>query len=212
MGIVIDLIGKRFGRLVVLRRDGSIHGNRKAWLCACDCGGTAVSSTTKLQLGEKLSCGCLERENNDSLRKHGHYGTRTYRIWSNMKSRCLNQKTKFYPQYGGRGIKVHEKWMTFDGFFADMGECPDGMTIERMDNDLGYNKENCRWATKKDQANNRSSNIVVVHNGVEMTLKQLAEAVGVKYTTLYARHKRGLPLEQIIGNPGNRTVTTSGYA
>lgn len=193
-----DLTGKTFGRLTVLERHGIIYGDRIAWRCRCDCGGEAITSTSKLLTGAKRSCGCLERENNASLTRHGMYGTRTYRVWQNMKTRCLNPKSKFYGLYGGRGITVCQEWMTFEGFLKDMGECPPKMTIDRLDNDLGYFKGNCEWRSMKEQANNRSSNISISLNGETRTLKEWAERFDMKYTTAYWRHKNGWPPERLF--------------
>lgn len=193
-----QLSGQRFGRLLVTKQDGVIHGNRTAWECLCDCGSITRSSTTKLVNGSKKSCGCLEVENQESLLKHGMYGTRAYRIWQNMKTRCLNKECEFFPLYGGRGITICEKWMSFEGFYEDMGEPPENATIDRLDNDLGYTKENCRWRTMKEQANNRSTNIDVTFGGETKTLKQWAEYFGLKYTTTYWRYKKGWPIDRVL--------------
>lgn len=195
---VYELIGKRFGRLIVTKRDGVIHGDRTAWECVCDCGLIARSSTSKLINGSKMSCGCLEAENQASLTTHGKYGTRAYRIWQNMKTRCLNAECEFFSFYGGRGITVCEKWMTFEGFYADMGDPPTNSTIDRSDNDLGYTKENCCWRTMKEQANNRSNNIDVTINDQTKTLKQWAEHFGIKYSTVYWRHRNGWTTDRIF--------------
>lgn len=195
---VYDLTGQRFGRLTVTKKDGVIHGDRTAWSCICDCGSPARSSTSKLLNGSKMSCGCLESENQASLSKHGRYGTRAYRTWQNMKTRCLNPAGKFFQYYGGRGITVCENWMTFEGFYEDMGDPPPNSTIDRSDNDLGYTKENCQWRTKKDQSNNRSNNIAVIVNGETKTLKQWAEHFGIKYTTVYWRYKKGWETDRIF--------------
>ena len=116
-----------------------------------------------------------------------------------MKQRCLNVNSRFYPIYGGRGIEICEKWMTFEGFFEDMGECPPNMTIDRVDNDSNYCRENCRWATMKQQSNNRSTTILLVIGDCEKSLKEWSEHFCIKYTTAYYRYKQGWTAERIFG-------------
>lgn len=193
-----ELSGRLFGRLTVSRKDGVINGDRIAWLCLCDCGGETRTSATRLLSGATQSCGCLQKEVQADLTKHGKYGTKAYRVWQNMKTRCLNPKNKFFPLYGGRGIRVCEKWMEFEGFYDDMGNPPPGATLDRIDNDAGYSKSNCRWRSMKDQSNNRSTNIDITLNGKTQTLKQWAEQFGIKYTTAYWRHKKGWSPEAIF--------------
>lgn len=203
-----ELEGSRFGKLTVISRGGLIYNGCKEWICICDCGKETRASSTKLITGQKASCGCTSNGEESNLYKHGHYGTRTYRIWQNMKTRCMNTKSQFYEQYGGRGITVCEKWMKFEGFIDDMGECPPGMTIDRKNNDQGYEKDNCRWATSKEQSNNRSSNINITINHETKTLKQWCEQFGVKYTTAYWRHKNGRTVDQIFADNDNYSVAS----
>lgn len=193
-----DLVGKVFSRLTVVRRDGNIWKDHAAWECLCECGNTARTSTNHLLSGEKKSCGCMEKENNESLYRHGQYGTRSHRIWTNMKTRCFNTKNRFYADYGGRGISVCDEWIEFSGFFKDMGECPEGMTIDRVDNDLGYSKENCRWTTMKQQSSNRRNNIDIEIDGITKTLKQWSEFYGVKYSNAYWRYTHGKPVSELF--------------
>lgn len=113
--------------------------------------------------------------------------TRTYRIWHGMKDRCLNKNNARFNRYGGRGITVCERWMDYRNFLADMGERPDGMSIDRIDNTKGYSPENCRWATTKQQSRNKSNNRIITHNGVTMTLADWSEHTGVKYQIIIER-------------------------
>ena len=148
----LDLIGQRFGRLLVLAHAGLDSGGRSRWRCLCDCGGLAVVTGNSLRTAHTRSCGCLAT---DRRRRHGRSESSTYESWHQMKSRCQNPKNKNYRNYGGRGIGVCDRWLLFENFLADMGERPDGLTLERKHNDLGYEPGNCTWATAKEQANNR---------------------------------------------------------
>lgn len=155
-----DLIGMRFGRLLVLekssdREGGSGHTSVK-WKCQCDCGNISFPITGRLRSGMSKSCGCVSREKLRTLRKkHGQYMTNTYRIWMSMNARCNNPKHLNYNNYGGRGISVCERWKEYSNFLADMGERPKGLSIDRINNDGSYEPENCRWATALEQAHNK---------------------------------------------------------
>lgn len=145
-------IGDRFGRLTVLENMGIIKG--KTWFkCVCDCG--AIKLIRSNSIGNTKSCGCLQKEVLlKRITKHGMYRTATYHIWQGMIQRCTNPKAEYYKDYGGRGIKASHRWRKFENFFSDMGMKPDGLTIERINNDKGYYKENCCWASPAQQARN----------------------------------------------------------
>lgn len=146
-----DLTDLTFGRLKVVEFVGN-----KRWKSICQCGNEAISKTQNLTSGKTRSCGCLSREIAANLKRtHGAYDTRAHNSWSGMIQRCTNPNTKQFSDYGGRGITVCERWMTFANFLADMGQPPKGNTIERRNNDLGYTPENCEWATRKKQQRNR---------------------------------------------------------
>lgn len=121
---------------------------------------------------------------------HGCSGTATYNSWADMIKRCTNPKNRKWPRYGGRGIKISRRWMKFENFLADMGERPVGTTIDRIDNDKNYSKDNCRWATPKQQGNNTSTNWYVDFEGQRMTVQQAADKLGIKGATLRARLRR----------------------
>lgn len=156
----VPMIGRRFGRLLVKEQADNI-GTARAFLCKCDCGGTKVIRGHTLRSGSSTSCGCFHKEQLATRSiTHGHAKgrkhTRTYRAYNKMIERCYYQKSQNYPYYGGLGIKVCKRWKdSFENFLEDMGECPKGLTLDRRNNWRGYSKNNCRWATKKEQSNNR---------------------------------------------------------
>lgn len=155
MGQFVNLNGLRFNRLVVERKlnERSSNGGVQ-WECQCDCGGKVVSSSDSLRRGNTQSCGCLRLE---KITLHGMRNAPEYRCWSSMKSRCSNPRHRGFKDYGGRGISVCDRWQVFENFLADMGPRPsDGHSIDRYpNNDGNYEPENCRWATAKQQIDNR---------------------------------------------------------
>lgn len=122
-----------------------------------------------------------------------------YRAWQQLKNRCLNKKDSHYPSWGGRGIKFCDRWASFEAFFADMGPRPTpAHSLDRRDNNGNYEPGNCRWATRRTQSNNVSTNVYLEWNGLRLTISQWAERVGLKYTTLNERIRRGVPLEKAL--------------
>lgn len=131
--------------------------------------------------------------------RHGMCGTRVYKIWVGMRQRCCNPNYQHWARYGGRGIKVCERWLDFREFYADMGQPPEGLTLERLDPDGDYDAINCAWKTRKVQANNRSTCRQITHQGKTRTLMRWSEATGVPFTTLRNRIVvLGMPLEEAL--------------
>lgn len=193
----IDLIGKRFGKLIVISYFGK-KGRYTYWNTKCDCGGLLIVRGASLKSSNTESCGCihalalLERS-----MIHGKARTPLYTIWSNMKSRCLNVKQQSYIRYGGRGITVCKRWKdSFMEFYKDMGERPKGMTLERIDNNKGYNKSNCKWATPEEQANNKRNNRFVRYRGIELTIPRWAKRLRMNKNTLYYRIQSGWSIQR----------------
>ena len=186
MGRFKDLTGQKFGKLTAKKYLG---GSR--WECECECGSiTRTPRSYDLLRGFSTSCGCYTVERTRSVSTtHGMTGTRTYRAWSNMIQRCTNPKNGSYPDYGGRGITVCERWMVFENFLADMGPCDDNLTIERLDNSKGYEPGNCTWIPKAQQSANRR-NIVRVCG---LTTPELSALLGLKPDAIYMRIHRDKP-------------------
>ena len=195
MSAMIDLTGLSFGRLKVLGRAENSKSREAKWLCLCACGETSEILSWNIRAGKTKSCGCLVIG-----RKPKHSGRKLpeYSIWCGMKSRCSNQRNHAYKDYGARGINISTSWAhDFAKFLADMGSRPSpAHSIDRIDNNKGYSKENCRWATQTEQVRNRRSTVKVA--GV--ALAALAEPGGPSYNTLHKRHMNGRPLSVGVSN------------
>lgn len=204
---VVDITGQRFGRLIALSVDHIAPSGAK-WLCKCDCGNSVITYSASLRFGKTASCGCLRTENNIKLRtKHGHSPkdkeTSTYTVWLSMKARCHTPTNSKYEHYGKRGITVCPEWRNFfEAFLRDMGEKPEGLSLDRIDNNKGYYKENCRWATLVEQANNKRNNHLHTFQGESLTLAGWARKLGVNTQTLRSRYYLcGWSIDKILTTP-----------
>lgn len=211
--------GLRFGYLTALEY---IRENRVSWwMVRCDCGTVKRIRQPIFSQPYIKSCGCMRSALCSAAnRKHGHTGegwaSKTFRVWSGMRSRCTNPNTPNFKRYGGRGITVCDRWNTFVNFLADMGEAPEGKTLERVDNNAGYSKENCKWATPKEQANNRRNNTFLEFNGRRLNIERWAEEIGVPSNTLWMRINHGKwSIEKALTTPldpyAGRFVTGRNY-
>lgn len=191
----LNILDQRFHRLLVLSDDLTSTDKRKVW-CRCDCGKICSISVGHLTNGHTKSCGCYKIH---GLTKHGRSTTRTYRIWLGMVKRATG---KFCPTYYfDRGIKVTKRWLTFENFLADMGEAPEGRSLDRKNNNLGYSKRNCRWATRTEQARNTRSNRMLTFRGETLCFAAMAEKWGQTKATLSGRLLAGWTLERALVTP-----------
>lgn len=193
---IIDLTGKRYGKLTVVKRAYINKG--VYWECFCDCGNMKIvlaSNLRRKNLGTK-SCGCHWRV---ARVTHRQTYTRLYKIWECIKKRCNNPNVLTYKHYGGRGIAVCDKWLHFEGFWEDMKEdYADNLSIDRIDNNKGYFKDNCKWSTRDEQSNNKRSSRKYTHDGITLTITQWSKQLDIKTSTLFARLNKGLSFENAI--------------
>jgi hypothetical protein len=189
---LINLTGQRFGRLLVTGRGQNSNG-RVRWAYLCDCGQIGLASTGNLRSGGSLSCGCIRAERRVEVSTtHGMSITPEFRAWATMQQRCENPRNPRYRHYGGRGIRVCDRWQLFENFYADMGKRPTSKhSIDRIDNNGHYAPENCRWATNQEQLQNTRRNVYVELHGERMTVAEAARRSGLYVHTLYARLERG---------------------
>lgn len=202
----MNLTGHRYGRWTVIEEVGRKHGGA-TWLARCDCGNEKVVKGNCLRTGSSKSCGCLNVEVHRRVciernTKHGLTNTKAFSAWVNIRQRCENKSTPAYKKYGAKGIKVCERWHSFESFLADMGEPPSLLhTIDRIDSSGDYEPKNCRWATQKEQQNNRSSNRVIRAFGKDQTLQQWSEELSIARKTITGRLRLGWPVEKALTEP-----------
>lgn len=203
----VNLTTKSFGRWTVLEFS---HTSKKVyyWKCRCECGAIKAIASANLIRGKSLSCGCLAKELASKREKtHGLSKSRTYRIWAGMKTRCTNPNETSWKYYGGRGIKLCDRWEKFQNFLEDMGEAPSkSHSIERMNVNGNYCKENCRWIEFKFQARNTTKNTLITHNGVTLCAAEWCEKLKVPYKLIMERIARGLTFEQAVSKKKRVTI------
>ncbi len=208
---LIDLTGKKFGRLVVIEFVGRNKRRQSKWLCLCDCGQKSIIFGYHLKDDSTKSCGCLRKEvvskrmithGNDKKGKR----TKAYRSWSQIIQRCTNFSHPRYKDYGGREIEVCKRWLKFENFLEDMGQSlGDGYSIERKDNNGDYCKENCKWATSKQQNRNKRNNRLETFHGETKCISDLSEKYNIPYKTLWSRlYMYGWSIEKALITPVKR--------
>ena len=185
-----DRTGEQFGEWTLIdfsHTTKKSYGRTTYWKCKCTCGNASVVSIKSLMAGKSTSCGCARHGN----RTHNMSSTLTYKSWQAMKERCYNPKAIYYHNYGGRGISVCARWKdSFENFYKDMGERPSvGYSLDRENNEDNYSPDNCKWASKVTQANNRRNNRSLTYKGITMNLGQWAKKLNIDRTTLRDRLK-----------------------
>jgi len=201
-----DIVGKKFGRLTAIMFSHSLK-KYAYWKFLCECGNIKVIRGTHVTSGLTLSCGCFRNEQTSkALTTHGHYTGRSQTseicAWKNLKERCLNKKDKGYENYGGRGIKICDRWMKFENFYADMGDRPsDKHSIDRINNDGNYEPSNCKWSTRTEQNSNTRRNRYYTYGGETLTIMQWGRKLGFNPGMLKSRIKRGASFKDAITRP-----------
>lgn len=204
----LNLTGQIFGRLQVLSYAGSDKRGKAQWNCKCECNKEVIRSSSNLKRGLTTSCGNHRQGINA---KHSMSDSSEYEIWSGMIKRCTNPNNKSYARYGGRGVKVCQRWLeSFKNFYADMGDRPSSLhTLDRKENGGDYTPDNCRWATQKEQQRNRGNNRRVEYKGELVTIAELAEISGIRYSVLFRRlFKWKWDVDKAITAPIRVTVKT----
>jgi len=201
MGKFIDLIGQRFGRLTVVEKVPNKKSTQAKWRCVCDCGGECEVISVDLRSGHTRSCGCLQREKIGNLnRTHGLRKTKIFQIYHSIKQRCYNSKSWAYKWYGAKGKVMDDYYLGSDGlehFVEDVGEIPEGMTVDRIDNSIGYMRGNLKLSTMKDQGNNKSNNIWLEYGDIKMTKANWAISLKVSDWFIQSRLKKGMEFPEI---------------
>ena len=191
----VDLSGEKFGKLTVIEHKGKDKYSHNLWLCQCECGEYIVSETNSLNTGKAQSCGCMRKELLiERSTTHNHSNTRIYNIYHGMVDRCYKVNDPDYTSYGGRGIAVCTEWLnSFEEFYnwSLISGYSEELSIDRIDVNGNYEPSNCRWATMKEQGNNKRNTIRYTYNGFTHTLTEWAEMIGSKYNTVYHRYRKG---------------------
>lgn len=199
-----NLIGKRYGRLLVVKEEGKGY-HKRIWLCKCDCGNYKTYSTSVLNSGTIKSCGCYKKDIAiKNFTKHNMYKTKIYYVYYGIKDRCYNKKAKAYKNYGDKGIKVCDEWL--DGFinfynWAIANGYKEGLTIDRIDSNGNYEPSNCRWVDRIIQNNNTNRNHYITYNGEAKTISEWARYLGMNRQTLQGRLRNGHSIKEAFEKP-----------
>lgn len=201
----INKIGKRFDRWVVLERLNKKTKGYYWFKCQCDCGTIKSVFGGSLRDGGTQSCGCLRLERSTT---HGMTKTGTFKSWDSMLQRCTNPKAPDYPRYGGKGIKVEDEWLNFENFYKDMGERPEGTSLDRYPNNKGnYGPGNCRWATQKQQSKNKSVTRYLTYKGKTKLILDWSIEKQIPYDLLLRRVNRGAREDELFAPSRSKKVS-----
>lgn len=198
--------GDRYNRWTVVGPAPSRHGNRY-FQCVCLCGVERAVYKSNLISKLSISCGCHVRELSAARKEKGHgkVGTKIYWVWADMVGRCTNPNHKSFDGYGGRGITVDPMWRSFRVFYEDMGEPPEGLSLDRVDNEKGYSKENCRWATAEQQANNKRSSVKHRVGEDLLTLREISDKFSIPLGAVrYHVYVKKLPVSNLVISKGTK--------
>lgn len=202
-----DITGQRFGRLLALGPVGLDQNQEVLWLCQCDCGNIATKLGRSMRKGSTQSCGCFGKQRSaEATTIHGMWKEPIYHKWIHINERCEKESHHNFHRYGERGIKMCDEWRhDFVAFYTHISQLEhfgkEGYTLDRRDNEKGYEPGNVRWATAKQQQRNRHNNHMITHNGETFCLAEWAERVGISYQTIKERLKRGWSAEKALTTP-----------
>ena len=199
----------KYGELTVIGLAGFRHVRNDVFLCKCDCGIYTYAQMAQLTRGKKKTCGChFEQRRNGKGIAH----TPTYLSWASMKRRCYDKNFKQYKDYGGRGVTVCDRWLeSIENFIEDMGERPEGCTLDRIDTDGNYCKENCKWSTKSEQVRNRRANFNITIDGETKCLEDWCIQYGINRSTVYSRLVRNWDIKKALTTPINKNISQAHY-
>jgi len=197
-----DLTGQKFGLLTAQSPTKERRRKSVVWDCLCSCGNRHLVAATGLLTGDTKSCGCTKgvASITHGATRHGEW-TREYTVWAAMLQRCSNPNNTAFDRYGGRGITVCDRWKSFENFFSDMGPRPANMSIDRIDNNKGYEPNNCRWATETEQQRNKTSSRLLTWDGQTLCVSEWAELLGVPSRRIISRLARGWDVERALTFP-----------
>lgn len=200
--------GTKYGRLLA---GDDVPGRKpcepRKVFCTCTCGNERIVVLSNLLNGHTQSCGCLIKENNRKRATHRgrELHPKEWSVWKGIRKRCNNPNTIGYHLYGGKGVSICEQWEDFTTFLNDMGPCPDGCSIDRIDSNGGYNPENCRWATRTQQSRNRVDTVMVEYEGEIVALADLADRYQLKPGTVWERYRKGWTVKAALETPVRKT-------